>query len=43
MSNVNWNKILGIGIALSKEKDKNKLLELILNEALSITNCDAGK
>lgn len=42
MSNVNLNKILGIGIALSKEKDKNKLLELILNEALSITNCDAG-
>lgn len=42
MSNVNLDKILEVGIALSKEKDKNKLLELILNEAVSITNCDAG-
>lgn len=42
MSRINVDRILEIGIALSKEKDTDRLLELILNEALSITNCDAG-
>ncbi|MGF7184917.1 HD-GYP domain-containing protein (c-di-GMP phosphodiesterase class II) [Desulfitispora alkaliphila] len=31
-----------IGLALSAEKDKNKLLEMILTEARRITNADAG-
>lgn len=42
MSGINVDRILEIGIALSKEKNTDRLLELILNEALSITNCDAG-
>lgn len=36
------NKLLDIGIALSKEKDYDKLLEIILREAMDITSCDAG-
>ncbi|MBC8214572.1 MAG: GAF domain-containing protein [Candidatus Marinimicrobia bacterium] len=35
-------KLNEIGIALSKEKDINRLLELILEEAKSFTNADAG-
>lgn len=35
-------QILNIGIALSSERDKNKLLESILVAAKSITNADAG-
>lgn len=34
--------ILNIGIALSAEKDKNRLLEMIVSEARRITNADAG-
>lgn len=34
--------ILNIGIALSAEKNHNLLLEMILSEARSITNADAG-
>lgn len=36
------NRILDIGIALSKEKDRNKLLDMILDEGVSIAHCDAG-
>ena len=35
-------KLNKIGIALASERDINKLLELILKESISITNCDAG-
>lgn len=35
-------KFTEIGIALSKEKDREKLLELILLEAKSLTNADGG-
>ena len=35
-------KILDTGIALSKEKDRNKLLDKILDESINITHCDAG-
>ena len=35
-------KILDTGIALSKEKDRNKLLDRILDVSISLTNCDAG-
>ncbi|MDP2827933.1 MAG: HD domain-containing phosphohydrolase [Sulfuricellaceae bacterium] len=31
-----------IGVALSREKDLNRLLETILNAAIQITHCDAG-
>lgn len=34
--------ILNIGIALSAEKDHNRLLEMILSEARTITKADAG-
>ncbi|HNX93130.1 MAG TPA: GAF domain-containing protein, partial [Syntrophomonas sp.] len=34
--------ILNIGIALSMEKDHNRLLEMIVSEARRITNADAG-
>ena len=34
--------ILNIGIALSKEKDIDCLLEQILEAVMDITNCDAG-
>ena len=35
-------KVLEIGIALSSEKNKNRLLDRILEEGMSISNCDAG-
>ena len=35
-------KILDTGIALSKEKDRNRLLDKILTESMDITHCDAG-
>lgn len=34
--------ILNIGIALSKEKDRNKLLDMILTKSMELANCDAG-
>ncbi|MGS0765372.1 HD domain-containing phosphohydrolase [Syntrophomonas curvata] len=34
--------IISIGIALSAEKDRNRLLEMIVSEARRITNADAG-
>ncbi len=34
--------IISIGIALSAEKDHNKLIEMIITEAMRITNSDAG-
>jgi len=38
----NLETLLDIGIALSAEKDSNKLLEIILDAAMDITNCDGG-
>ncbi len=35
-------KILNIGIALSKEKDRERLLDRILTSAVDMTRCDAG-
>ena len=35
-------KILNVGIALSKEKDRNKLLDMILDSGMEIANCDGG-
>ena len=34
--------LVSIGIALSAEKDSNKLLEMIMLEARRVTNADAG-
>lgn len=34
--------LLNIGIALSAEKNHNRLLEMIVSEARNITTCDAG-
>ncbi len=35
-------RILETGIALSKEKDSNHLLDMILDASIDIANCDAG-
>jgi HD-GYP domain-containing protein (c-di-GMP phosphodiesterase class II) len=37
-----FNQLLGIGVALSKERDINRLLETILVAAKDITNADGG-
>lgn len=37
-----FKKILKIGINLSTEKDRNRLLSSILEKGMEITNCDAG-
>ena len=42
MKPVSTEKLLDIGIALSSEKDDDKLLETILTAAMDITSCDAG-
>ena len=34
--------ILDIGIALSAERDRNKLFNMIITKSMEITNCDAG-
>ena len=34
--------ILDIGIALSAERDRNKLFNMIITKSMDITNCDAG-
>lgn len=41
-NNNRLQQILDIGIALTKEKDANKLLNLILNTAMELTASDAG-
>lgn len=40
--NVTISQLLDIGIALSGEKDGDRLLERILTAAMDITGCDAG-
>ncbi|MCR4945875.1 MAG: GAF domain-containing protein [Lachnospiraceae bacterium] len=35
-------QILNIGVAFSKEKNRDKLLDEILTEAMDLTSCDAG-
>lgn len=42
MKQVTIEQLLDIGIALSKEKDGDELLEYILNTAMDITQCDGG-
>lgn len=42
MKRAGAEKLLEVGLALSKEKDPNKLLEIILDAAMEITCCDGG-
>ena len=42
MNEIRIDKLLEIGIALSREKDGDKLLGLILREAMEMTSCDGG-
>lgn len=42
MMNVDFERVLNVGIALSTERDRNKLLELIITEAMEISHADAG-
>ena len=37
-----FRKIISIGIELTTETDRNKLLDKILEESMDVTNCDAG-
>ena len=37
-----FEKIINIGIRLSTEKDRNRLLMAILDNGMEITNCDAS-
>ena len=37
-----FEKIINIGIRLSTEKDRNRLLRAILDNGMEITNCDAS-
>lgn len=39
---INYDRILNIGIALSTKTDMNNLLDVILTEAMDVTNADAG-
>ena len=38
----NFQEILKIGIQLTTEKDRNKLLNTIVEKGMQITNCEAG-
>ena len=42
LSEANLRDVVRIGIALSSEKNKNKLFEKLLRTAMEITGCDAG-
>ena len=42
MRNDTLEKILNIGIAFSKEKNRERLLDQILTAAMDITHCDGG-
>lgn len=42
MNKISIDKLLEIGIALSREKDDDKLLGTILHEAMNMTSCDGG-
>ena len=42
MNEIKTDKLLEIGIALSREKDDDRLLGLILQEAMEMTSCDGG-
>lgn len=41
-TNQDFLSILDIGIAVSGEKDRNKLLNMIIDKGMELTKCDAG-
>jgi len=41
-SNEDFLSVLDIGIAVAGEKDRNKLLDMIIDKGMELTNCDAG-
>lgn len=41
-TNQDFLSILDIGIAVAGEKDRNKLLDMIIDKGMELTNCDAG-
>ena len=41
-TNYELMKVLETGIELSRERNRNRLLDSILSESMEITNCDAG-
>ena len=41
-TNEDFLSILDIGIAVAGEKDRNKLLDMIIDKGMELTNCDAG-
>ncbi|MEA4816253.1 MAG: HD domain-containing phosphohydrolase [Lachnospiraceae bacterium] len=42
MSGLDIKQLLEIGVSLSSEKDSNRLLQIILDAAMDITDCDGG-
>lgn len=41
-TNEDFLSVLDIGIAVAGEKDRNKLLDTIIDKGMELTNCDAG-
>ncbi len=41
-TNQDFLSIMDIGIAVSREKDRNKLLDMIIDKGMELTNADAG-
>lgn len=39
---IDYEKLISIGVSFSTERNVNKLLEMIISEAMRITNCDGG-
>lgn len=37
-----FKRILNVGVSLSTQRDKNRILESVLQNAIETTNCDAG-
>jgi HD-GYP domain-containing protein (c-di-GMP phosphodiesterase class II) len=42
LKRIDTDKLLAVGVALSKEKDRDLLLETILTAAMDFTDCDGG-
>ena len=42
LTNEDFLSILDIGIAVAGEKDRNKLLDMIIDKGMELTRCDAG-
>ena len=42
MHNIEYERLMEISIALTAEKDEEKLLNRILRECMDLTDCDGG-